>query len=81
MNLEAVEILTLTREVTVPHHWSRNVARPRYTLTKEEVKEAEFTHRFTCFDVAERVETDHDVLLAGRVSQLLCTKYLQDTPS
>lgn len=71
MNLEVVEALTLAGEGASSQHWSRNATRPRYSLNHEEVKEASFTHRFTCFDVAERVEADHEVLFAGRVSRLL----------
>ena len=75
MDLEVVEILALGEEGSTnnssPRHWSQNTARPHYSLTKEEVKEAAFTNRFTCFDVAEQIEADHDVLFAGRVSHLL----------
>lgn len=70
MNLEVIEVLALTGEGVSGQHWSRNAARPRYSLSKSEVREAKFTHRFTCFHVAERVEADHDVLFAGRVSHL-----------
>lgn len=71
MDLEVVEILSLSGEGAGGNgggsHWSRNAARPRYSLNKDDVKEQRHTHRFTCFDVAERVESDHDMLFAGRV--------------
>lgn len=69
MNLEAIETLTLAVEGGSSNgHWSHNVTCPRYCLNKEEVKARNQTERFTCFDVAEKVESDHDVLFAGRVS-------------
>lgn len=73
MDLETIEILSVSGEGAGGsasgggNHWSRTLARPRYALNKDEVKEQQNTHRFTCFDVAERVESDHDILFAGRV--------------
>lgn len=73
MDLEIVEILSVSGEGAGGsgggggNHWSRTSARPRYALNKDEVKEQQNTNRFTCFDVAERVESDHDILFAGRV--------------
>ncbi|CAM9333629.1 unnamed protein product, partial [Discosporangium mesarthrocarpum] len=67
MELDLLEILTLTGESAGGQaHWSRSAARPRYSLSKEEFDERRSTHRFTCFDVVERILCDHDVLFAGR---------------
>lgn len=69
MHLETIEVLALTGEGAAgAQHWSRNVERPRYSLNSVEAKQASFTHSFTCFDVAERVEVDYDIVFAGRVS-------------
>lgn len=68
MNLEVIEVLTLGGEgAGSQQHWSRYTAQPRYSLSKDELDDARSVHRFTCFDVAERVEVDHEVLFAGRV--------------
>lgn len=69
MNLEVVEVLTLGGEGAggQQQHWSRHTARPRYSLSKDAVDDARSIQRFTCFDVAERVEAEHEVLFAGRV--------------
>lgn len=72
MHLEIVEVLALASEAAGSQHWSRNTARPRYSLSARDVAERNFVHSFTCFDVAERVETDYDILFAGRVSLLQC---------
>ena len=69
MDLDVIEVLTIAGEGAGAQHWSRNATRPRYSLDKDEVKEANETTRFTCFDVAERVEADHELLFAGRVSR------------
>lgn len=69
MDLDVIEVLTIAGEGAGAQHWSRNATRPRYSLHKDEVKEAGVTTRFTCFDVAERVEADHELLFAGRVSR------------
>ncbi|CAM9120840.1 unnamed protein product, partial [Scytosiphon promiscuus] len=67
MFLETIEVLALTGEGSGGiQHWSRNTERPRYSLTSDEAKQASFTHSFTCFDVAERVEVDHDIVFTGR---------------
>ncbi|CAN0464501.1 unnamed protein product [Ectocarpus sp. 12 AP-2014] len=66
MHLEVVEVLALAGEGAAGSHWSRNTARPRYSLGTDEAKQASFHHSFTCFDVAERVEADHDIVFAGR---------------
>lgn len=72
MNLEVIEVLTLGGEgAGGQQHWSRCTARPRYSLSKDAVDDARSIHRFTCFDVAERVEADHEVLFAGRVRAML----------
>lgn len=73
MDLEVIETLTLSSDGAggkngPASHWSRNAARPRYSLNKEEIKERMHTQRFTCFDVAEAVESGYDVLFVGRVS-------------
>lgn len=69
MDLEAVEILTVVAgEASAGQHWSRNAAQPRYSLSADEVKDTRLTPRFTCFDVAERVDAEYEVLFAGRVS-------------
>lgn len=70
MDLDVIEVLTIGGEGAGAQHWSRSTNRPRYSLHKDEVKEAKVTHRFTCFDVAERVEADHELLFAGRVSDV-----------
>lgn len=69
MHLEVVEVLALAGEgAGGSQHWSRQSARPRYSLSSRDVAERNFVHSFTCFDVAERVETDYDIVFAGRVS-------------
>lgn len=75
MNLELTEVLTLAGEGVGGQLWPRNDSRPRYSMNQDELKEARFTHRFTCFDVAERVEADHEVLFAGRVGCSLNCRY------
>ena len=74
MHLEIVEVLALASEAAGSQHWSRNTARPRYSLSARDVAERSFVHSFTCFDVAERVETDYDIVFAGRVSILSVRK-------
>lgn len=74
MRLEIVEVLALTGEGAGSQHWSRDAARPRYSLSADDAKESSFIHSFTCFDVAERVEADHDVVFAGRVRCYNCCK-------
>lgn len=69
MHLEVVEVLALAGEGAAGSHWSRNTARPRYSLGTDEAKQASFHHSFTCFDVAERVEADYDIVFAGRVGE------------
>lgn len=71
MRLEIVEVLALASEAAGgAQHWSRNTARPRYSLSAHDVAERDFVHSFTCFDVAERVEADYDIVFAGRVRLL-----------
>lgn len=67
MHLEVVEVLALAGDGAGSQHWSRNSSRPRYSLSAHDVAERNFVHSFTCFDVAERVETDYDIVFAGRV--------------
>ena len=72
MHLEVVEVLALAGEgAGGSQHWSRQCARPRYSLSSHDVAERNFVHSFTCFDVAERVETEYDIVFAGRVSNLI----------
>lgn len=68
MHLEIVEVLALAGEGAGSQYWSRSTARPRYSLGTHDVAARHFVHSFTCFDVAERVETDYDIVFAGRVS-------------
>lgn len=69
MDLETIESLKLGGQgIDGSLHWSRSESRPRYCLNKDEVDARDHTHRFTCFDIAEKVESEHDILFAGRVS-------------
>lgn len=69
MDLEIIEVLALAGEVgDGSSHWSQNQPQPRYSLRREDVRTLSHTQRFTCFDVAEKVGSDHDIVFAGKVS-------------